>query len=311
MEIPNSDVDKNITEEGNLFPPGMVLILLLITAIFCSLLGNGLVYLISQFKGLDLTSVLAELSEKSPLSTRNFVRWANFISHIFTFTVPAIVVSIFLYRKKWLRFLKLDKSPILSNLLLGSLFIIAAFPIAQFTYWLNQQIPLPEWASQMESSADGMIKGILRMDTPIEFLFTLFIVAVLPAIGEELVFRGVVQQKIEERFKNSVLAIWLSAMIFSAIHFQFEGFFARMVLGAVLGYLFYWTRNLWVPIIAHFVTNGMQVVAQYLSDGSLTEMEIEQVETAQFGVTIIASIILVGLGISIKRANAVEDSSPT
>ena len=311
MDFPNSNVDKNITEEGLLFPPGIVLILLLLTALFCGLIGNGLVYLISNLQGVELSSVLENLNENSPRNTRDFVRLANLISHLSTFTLPAVIVAVFIYRKQWLSFLKLDKKPLLYNILLGSFFIIAAFPVAQFTYWLNQQLPLPEWATQMEHTADGMIKGLLRMDTPVEFLFTLFIVAVLPAVGEELIFRGIVQQKLEENFKNPIIAIWLSAIIFSAIHFQFEGFLARMVLGAVLGYLFYWTRNLWVPIIAHFVTNALQVLAQYLSNGKLAEMEVSEIESAQIGATVIAGVILVALGLYIKKINQQRNQDPT
>ena len=303
MDFPNSDPDKKIASAGGLFPPGIVLILLLLTALFCGLLGNGLVYLISHLKGIELTEMLAGLNENSPRATRDFVRWANLISHVSTFTIPALIVAYFIYRSKWLSFLKLNKKPKFNNILLGAIFLVAAFPIAQFAYWVNQQIPLPEWATQMEDTAGGMIKGLLRMDTPVEFWFTLFIVAVLPAIGEELVFRGIVQQKIEENFQNPMLAIWLSAIIFSAIHFQFEGFLARMVLGAALGYLFFWTRNLWVPIIAHFVTNAMQVVAQYASKGKLTDMEVETIESAQAGAIAVATIILIGLGFYLKKSN--------
>lgn len=78
-----------------------------------------------------------------------------------------------------------------------------------------------------------------------------------------MLFRGIVQPKLTEHFKNPILGIWVTAIVFSAIHMQFEGFFPRMILGAMIGYLFYWTNNLWVPIVAHFVNNGLQVVVAY------------------------------------------------
>jgi membrane protease YdiL (CAAX protease family) len=156
--------------------------------------------------------------------------------------------------------------------------MLSVFPVAQFTYWLNQQIPLPEWADTMEQKASGMLEGLMVMDSPWEFLFNLLVMAVLPAVGEELMFRGIIQQKMEEQTKNGHLAIWITAVIFSAIHFQFEGFLARMVLGAALGYLFFWTRNLWIPIAAHFLTNALQVFVRYAFADKMAEMQAEAEE---------------------------------
>jgi membrane protease YdiL (CAAX protease family) len=144
----------------------------------------------------------------------------------------------------------------------------------------------------MEGEAAEMIKGILVMNSMGEFLLTLFVVAVLPAVGEELVFRGVVQQQLERVTQNPVLAIWMAAFIFSAFHLQFAGFLPRMLLGAGLGYLFLWTRSLWVPIAAHFFINGMQIAGQYIQKNALAESTVEEVN---WWATALSVLLIAGL----------------
>jgi len=103
----------------------------------------------------------------------------------------------------------------------------------------------------------------LKVDYSYELLLNLVVIALLPALGEELIFRGIIQQKLAASWQQPQLAIWATAIIFSSIHLQFQGFFPRVLLGAALGYLFMWTRNLWIPIFAHFVFNASQILVQY------------------------------------------------
>ena len=302
MENHDSNSTISLTNQQPDYPVITVLVLLLLGIIFGGSLGVGIAYLISTINGLDLNAVVESLSEASPRSDRDFVRLFNLVSHLCSFTLPAVLVVLFLYRDRWQSYLKLDRSPKLFNVILGSFFILSAFPVAQFALWLNQQLPLPEWMLIREDAAGQMIKGILTMDSPTELIFTLFVVAVLPAVGEELVFRGILQQQLQRNL-HPISAIWFTAIIFSAIHFQFEGFLARMLLGAVLGYLFYWTRNLWVPIIAHFFTNALQVVAQYATEGQLEDIEIIELDQSQLAVIALASITMLVLGVQLRKWN--------
>jgi membrane protease YdiL (CAAX protease family) len=107
------------------------------------------------------------------------------------------------------------------------------------------------------------------------FIYNLLIMAVIPAIGEELLFRGVIQQQLHFRLKNPHMAIWITAMLFSAIHMQFYGFIPRMLLGAFFGYLMVWTQSLWVPVLAHFLNNAGAVSMQYFLGAELTEEKID------------------------------------
>jgi len=95
-------------------------------------------------------------------------------------------------------------------------------------------------------------------------ILNLFIIAILPAVGEEFFFRGVLQKILIRLFKSVHVAIWVTAFIFSAIHFQFFGFVPRFILGLIFGYLFFWSGTLWLPVISHFINNAVPVIMSYI-----------------------------------------------
>jgi membrane protease YdiL (CAAX protease family) len=160
--------------------------------------------------------------------------------------------------------------------LLGVLLMIAAMPLILYTLQINQQLPLPEMFTAAEAQAETALKGLLQMENMTELLANLVLIALLPALGEELVFRGVLQQQLMRSMKNPVAAILLSAAVFSAVHVQFEGFIPRMALGFLLGWLFWRSGNFWIPVICHFFNNGIQVVGQYLYHQRVSTIDLEK-----------------------------------
>jgi hypothetical protein len=104
---------------------------------------------------------------------------------------------------------------------------------------------------------------------------------------------------------NHHVAIWITAILFSALHAQYFGFIPRMVLGAVLGYLFYFTNNLWIPIFAHFVNNGMAVIMAYLIQHDVISEDIEKIgsTSSEMILAVISGIVVVGFLIVIKKMN--------
>jgi hypothetical protein len=114
------------------------------------------------------------------------------------------------------------------------------------------------------------------MENMWELLANLTLIAILPAIGEELVFRGVIQQQLMRRIQNPWMTILLASVIFSAAHMQFEGFIPRMLLGFILGWLYWKTQNFWVPVLCHFFNNGLQVIGQYLYKQDLSTVDLEK-----------------------------------
>jgi membrane protease YdiL (CAAX protease family) len=122
----------------------------------------------------------------------------------------------------------------------------------------------------MEQSAAELTRAITETDSPTVLVFNLLLVAIVPALGEEMIFRGLVLPIFRKWTGKLHLAVWLSALLFSAMHMQFFGFLPRLVLGAVLGYLYVWTSSLWVPVIAHFTNNALALILIfYMAKGEI------------------------------------------
>ena len=124
------------------------------------------------------------------------------------------------------------------------------------------------WARASEDRAQGLTKFLTRFNSAGRFWVGVVVIAVVPAVGEELIFRGVIQQNLVRWFSPHV-GVWLGAAIFSAIHFQFFGFVPRFVLGLVLGYLYLWSGNILVSMAAHFAQNAFQLLILYLTQRGL------------------------------------------
>jgi hypothetical protein len=186
--------------------------------------------------------------------------------------------------------------------LTGAVVIVFMGVNTLFIEW-NEAIKFPEWlegfeqwASSMEEGTQKMLTYLISFDSFFEFFIGLIVIAMIPAIGEELVFRGILQHQIIRHFHLPHLAIWSSAIIFSAIHLQFYGFVPRMLLGAVFGYLFYWSGSLWVPFWAHFLHNGFTLSMTYLYRQGMITYNIEDPENSfswlSFSVSLVVFIFL-------------------
>jgi membrane protease YdiL (CAAX protease family) len=182
--------------------------------------------------------------------------------------------------------------------LLGVAFIIAMSPVVEW----NSQFHFPSflrdfetWAREKEEMATKLTETLTQFKSVGEMLIALLVIAILPGIGEELVFRGLIQRELWRSTKNIHLAIWTSAFLFSAIHLQFFGFFPRMFLGALFGYLYYWSNNLLVPMFAHFFNNGFAVVTMYLNQQNVTDLNVEDNISAPWPYVATAVVATVGL----------------
>ena len=256
--------------------------------ILCSLTGTAVNFAFAYANDFDLTNIGGIFVVHPEDVARNFFRFTATIHQISAFLLPCLIFWWFFKRKKGTDYFKLDQKILPKALVFSFLFFIISMPLVVLSTWFNQLLPLPEWATNLEADTAEMITRLLSVDTTGEWLLNLLVIAAIPAISEELFFRGIVQNKLVNYFKNPHLAIWLGAFFFSAFHFQFEGFFPRMVLGAMLGFLYYWSINLWIPIILHFFNNAILVSAPYfaLSD---------QISTGNTDITLSYSLIFSAL----------------
>jgi len=223
--------------------------------------------------GMSLQDLMAMGQTGALDLTPGMTRILLISQHLLTFILPGLVFGLIFYQPSFLKGFDLATQPGWLLVIMGIFFLMAAYPLVNLSYLINEAIPLPSWAISFEDQAADTLEAILHMPNPMILLLNIIIIGILPGIGEELIFRGIVQKQIGLMLKSPLAGIWISAFIFSAIHLQFEGFLPRMALGAVLGYLYYWTGNLWVPIIAHAFNNGIQVVLIYYTGMDISNID--------------------------------------
>lgn len=205
------------------------------------------------------------------------------ISSAMMFIVPPIVYYFITRKEKPMQALGSRDIAPWWLLLVGIALMFISLPLTnQLTDW-NEGMKLggvfsslEEWMKSLEEAAQAATERMLNADSIGELLLNLLVIALIPAVGEELTFRGVLQQALTRKMKSPHVAIILSAAIFSFIHFQFYGFLPRMFLGIVLGYMFYITGSLWMSIAMHFVNNGTAVVLYYLNNKGIIDVDVDR-----------------------------------
>jgi len=181
---------------------------------------------------------------------------------------PLAIAYLFSYHPQ--SFLSINK-PQPKLLLLAIICIITSIPFINYITSMNELMQLPEflsgieeWMRKMEDKNTRLTQEMLANQAWEMILLDILILAIIPAIGEEFLFRGIIQRGIEKKTHNIHLAIWCSAFIFSTIHLQFYGFFPRMFMGAIFGYMLYWGKSIWIPIACHFTNNFLVIITSHL-----------------------------------------------
>lgn len=229
------------------------LTLLLCSFLLCFIIASLLNALVLSFTGAQSMA---------------FINASIAIQNIIAFTLPVIITVIFITNRP-LQFLQVNRLPSATHLLL---MIVTYFVMTPAMNWIvewNASMTLPQsmhaietWMRQSEEAATAVTDQILSHNN---ILLSITLVGLLTGFGEEFLFRGALQRILASRPMNIHLAIWISAFIFSAIHFQFFGFIPRLLLGAFFGYMAYWSGSLWTAIIAHAINNSTVVIAHAIN----------------------------------------------
>lgn len=195
------------------------------------------------------------------------LRLLQSVSVVFSFLFPAVALA-WLCSESPLEYLSLNKLPSAKVFLLVLAGLLLLSPTINMTALFNKALTLPPflepveiWMKAKEAEMEGFINLLIQDDSAGAFIANLVVIALLAAVTEEILFRGAIQRILEKWTNNHHVVIWVAAIVFSAIHMQFYGFIPRMILGAYLGYLLYWSKSIWLPIFAHFVNNAIAVVA--------------------------------------------------
>lgn len=196
------------------------------------------------------------------------------------FIVPAFILSkVF---SGWsFNYLMLNRTSKSVNFMLVIVIMLSALPVINLLAELNSMIRLPESMSGLQQMMERSSKAyetaseaFLKVNSPWGLTLNLFIIALLPALGEELFFRGIVQRIFVNMFNNIHIGIVISAFIFSALHMEFYAFFPRWALGVMFGYMLIWSGSIWLPVLAHFINNALAVVVYYLINHGMVDKSV-------------------------------------
>lgn len=223
-----------------------------------------------------------------------------------TATLIGFIIFPYIYGK---RILSLHTSQMFGNTIPSPVIILLTFTIVVvfmgfnsiFIEW-NSNLTLPEsmsafenWARNFEDKARMVTEYLTTFDHGYELWVSLLVIAVLPAIGEELVFRGFIQNHLYVLTRNIHLAIWIAAAFFSFFHFQFFGFVPRLLLGALFGYLYVFSGKIIFPMLAHFVNNGFTLIMIFFYNKGALDFDIESTEIVPLSGVLVSGVITVVL----------------
>jgi membrane protease YdiL (CAAX protease family) len=217
------------------------------------------------------------------------------VSSVFTFFLPAVLTAVFVSKRPFthLGFTSIFQK---KSIVLVLLIMAAAVFFGGVLGELNKAIPIGKslriYFENMEKQYNDAIRAILLFRNFSDYLVTLLVIAIIPAIVEEVLFRGGMQQILIRWFKYPLLGVLVASFIFSSIHLSWYGFFPRMALGVVLGYIFLYTGNIWYSILAHFFNNALTVTILYLGFLKDKKIDLESAESTPLWIGLPATIAL-------------------
>ncbi|MDE3236118.1 MAG: CPBP family intramembrane metalloprotease [Bacteroidota bacterium] len=233
--------------------------------------------------------------ERDMLSGKNTnaVRWIQLIASGIMFFVPAIAFALVVSRRPF-QYLGYSKQLTQKQLLYVIAMAVVAMALSGALSELNQLVPVSKTMAvkfkKMEDDYNSQVVSIAVMKSFKDYLLVLSIIAIAPAIFEETLFRGGLQQLLTRWTKNVWVSVLITSILFSAVHISFYGFLPRMGLGIVLGLIFYYGKNIWLNILLHFINNGISVTVLYLStkDGKIAKDAMDDSFPLYIGVVAIA-----------------------
>ncbi len=231
------------------------------------------------------------------------------VSHLCSFLLPSLLYLRWIEHRGWTDF---NTRPLSAVRAVGlvALLTITFMPFNGLIIEWNQNLDLPdalrgleEWMKQKEDQLSELTTFLTDFSSPLELVIALLVIAIIPGIGEEVLFRGLLQRKLAQWTGNVHVAIWVAAIIFSAIHVQFYGFVPRVLLGALFGYLYVWSGNLWVAILAHTVNNGFTVFMVWLYHRKMISIDIENTDSVPWTGAVISLILTIGFLVFFRKSN--------
>ncbi len=269
----------------------LVIVSMLVTAFIGILIGM-------VFYGTDLLESLKGFSLLNEPGQIAMLKYLQIVNQIGLFIIPPFLFALMVSRNVG-GYLRINKAPRFYTVLAGSAMVLFSLPFLHMLTEINEMARFPEfmgsierWLQEYEARARELTEAFIDVDTYGGLAVNLLMIAILPAVGEELLFRGALLRAMNDWTKNIHWAVIITAFLFSALHLQFYGFLPRFVLGILLGYMLVWSGSLWVPIIVHFVNNASAVLIVFFMNRSGKEVEMEEIGSSSNMFIIIFSLLL-------------------
>ena len=262
----------------------MSVIVSLVSLLLVSILGFVLALLIFD---IEMNQIAVSVADPMNPANLSLLKYLQILQGIGLFILPALLIAILFFEKGLLQF-GYRKSPSFVSIFWVIVVVFFGLPVVnQLTAW-NISLELPEFLSgieeamkRMEDSAALLTEAFLSTKTIWGLMVNLIMIAVIPAIGEELFFRGILQKFFIDWTKDPLRGIIITAFFFSFFHLQFYGFLPRLYLGVLFGLMYYWSGTIWLPIIAHFINNGAAVIVYFIFGKEVVEQNLDSVGTIE------------------------------
>ena len=253
-------------------------------------------FLAAWIYGHEIRDMLAlsALEEEGYVSAFKFMQVFGSVG---TFIVPAFLFSFF-FTGSFTAYYPFAKMHGFFSALLIVLMMLSIIPFVNYIAEWNLKMRFPiesidAMFRSLEVEAEKIMDSFTSTRTFGGLMVNLLMIGVIASVGEELIFRGLLQRIFTPRFRNAHVAILVTAFLFSSFHFQFLSFLPRFILGIVLGYVLYYGRSIWYPILAHFVNNTLGVVYYFFYSRGSSEDLWEDIGTSSFlPVSAILSLLL-------------------
>jgi CAAX protease family protein len=272
-------IQQNILNNASPFSKLIFSIFIVLVSFFIFLFLGVLIAL--PFWGIEIIN-FQPISNALDFVSISKMKYLQSVFAIGIFVVPPFIIS-WLITKNWSSYFVFSKVKNWDLVFLGCIMMITALPVINFLGEFNASMKFPSFLydfelklKEAEHGAQLITDAFLNINSIGGLLINLLVMAVIPALGEEFLFRGVLQRIFVEWTKNVHWGIIITAIVFSGFHFQFYGFLPRMLLGVLLGYLMAYGKSIWLPVLAHFTNNAFAVIMSYVYRDS---MKLENMES--------------------------------
>lgn len=284
--------------------------------ILLGLIGAGVILgaVISFLIWLAMTGRGITTMETDILNPRYYsaIMWMQAVSTFMMFFLPVYLFALICYRDPT-KFMGFNTRFNYKQVIMVLVILVFTFPLSGALAEMTKVIPIPHsweiYFKAKEAERALQEKALIHINTFPKYLTSMIIIGLLPAIFEEVCFRGGIQNILTRWFNGPWIAIILTSIIFSAVHISYYGFFVRFSLGIFLGLVFYYSGSLWLNILFHFLYNGVQVTALYLattSSGNVANHSKDIEESFPLWAGVIALVIVVFALIRFRELSLAE-----